>query len=191
MPLEGPITDLSDLNPAWPVDSDQHAITDDNLRKCKEAAKKSFSSMGSAGGVATITATEFNSMQGVNDNVQTQLTGKLPFWMFFNGPGNTYVANAGDNIIFDVVNTGFSFVQLPNSPQNGSSVRVKEARLTLEPQTDYVLQAIRQGVNTITDLEVQAGGATAVTLTRTTEKRTWLFVYFDSVWYVWPIKGDG
>ncbi len=191
MPLEGPITDLSDLNPAWPVDSpDQHAITDDNLRKCKDAAKKSFLSMGNVGGVATINATEFNSMQGVTSNVQTQLTEKLPSWVFFNGPGNAYFANEGDNIIIDVVNTGFNFVRLPNNPQDGTSIRIKEARLTLQPQTDYVLQVTRQGVDTITDLETQAGGVSVITLTRTVENRTWFLVYFDFVWYLWPLKGE-
>lgn len=190
MPLEGNITDLSSLNPAWPLDSDNHDITDDNLRKCKDAAKKGFSSMGSAGGVATITAAEFNNMQGVTSNVQQQLTAKLPSWTLVTGPLKDYTASPGENLLFEASDTGFWIIRLPASPQNGTQLRLKDIHVTLVPGTDYTLQVVRSGIDTITDLDNQTAGASAITPSLSIAQRTFYFVHFDNTWFTWTLLGS-
>ena len=177
MPVEGPIVDLSSLNPDWPLDEDSRTESHLQLQLTKDAIKKSFTHMAANGGVVTVTAAELSYMAGVTSNVQSQLDGIAAPWQYVDA---TPFVLTGKARLFCSPPFGGLAIDLPAAPLEGTEVLVMDILGASEPPNN-VITVRRSGTDTLTGLDSGATGLTVQSFVADSQIMT--LVYFSGVWY--------
>lgn len=182
MPVESPIVDLSSLNENWPLDNlpDEVLEGDDHLRLIKDALKKAFTDLSSAGGVVTVTAQELNYLAGVTSNVQDQLNISDSRWVYSNAAAIS--PQGGDKLIIEAP-VGGTVVTLPSAPTQGVEIQIMDGSGLADPPDNEIV-VNRSGVDAIRDLDVLADGLISINVNGAENR---LFVYLTSLWFSWTI----
>ncbi len=184
MPIESPIVDLSSLNEEWPLDTELQKFTDDHLRLTKDALKKSFTDLSSAGGVVTVSATELNHLDGASSNIQSQLDNINVAWIYTDQA--TYSPNPGDRLLVDPP-VGGSIVTLPTggAATEGGEIQVMDAS-GLASAPNNTLRVRSGGSDVIINITT---GQFAVTNVFFENGQHYYFIRIGIVWYAWAVSG--
>ena len=184
MPVESPITDLSSLNETWPLESDLQSATDDHLRLIKDAIKKAFTSLSSAGGVVTVTAAELNFLDGAVSNIQAQIDAASANWRYTTQATENLTST--DKLLVDPA-VGGMVISLPNAPLQGTEIQIIDVGGNAAPPNNEV-QINRSGVDTIFDVDTWTPGLTTITLNNDGEYRYLVYENASARWFTWTLK---